>query len=270
MIQPRIIARERRRSLEKQGTEQRAREEARGNLWHYSNSPFYGQFDEENEIAPMEIHFAHLFHNYPGGLRAFMDSILAPLHGKAIGIELGGVGSAVFADLDGYFARSVGVCLTDYRDLLDPAIKPADALRNHKVYPGDMKDDELKARVVDELDGEKFNFVLYRPIAGNHYITEDPFLMAQEISFWYEHTAIGGVFVARTPAPMQRLAEPWVEQVSRTNGGDLEVLYGESTEDVPGLIIRKLSDAPFPLLTDTRFVVAQERKERLRREKLTI
>lgn len=180
-------------------------------------------------------------------IKDYVERILAEKRGEAIGIEIGGTGSALFRGFsDGFFQKTAGVNLTDYRDQLDPDPTPEDNARNHIVIPGDLFSGETKDNVGNFLNGQKADLIISRMAGGLNEIPREPYFLGKEADHWYQQLADGGVLLAMLPG-FGAFLPAWVELIKSEYKGQLEVECTEFVPEegiVPVLKLRKLPGAP--------------------------
>ncbi len=181
-------------------------------------------------------------------LKEYIERVLAPRKGQAIGIELGGTGSALFGGFTpGFFNRSAGINLTDYRSKLDPDPTSDDLSINHIVIPESVFSNAAKNELLpDFLDGEKADLIISRMEGGLSLFPDEPFFLGKEADFWYRQLAEGGLIVAMYPPALEPFMPFWIELINSRFQGKLDVQYHQSTTPKHYSVMRlhKLAGAP--------------------------
>lgn len=161
--------------------EQRLREESTDSV-----DKLYAIYDaplEDNsfrEDSTFESTFRYALPVGAGTLRWYIEESLQAKKGKAVGIEFGGPGSALFAGFSkGFFARSLGVTLADLRVKLQPNPTNEDDTRHHEVLEGDITYAQTQERVRKWLAGERADLIVERMEGGRLDLPQEPFLLAQ-------------------------------------------------------------------------------------------
>lgn len=198
-------------------------------------------------------------------MRAYVEDTLAPFE-KRVGLELGGVGSNLFAGFSqGYFDTSAGVNLTDTRiHRVYPQFSAqkidSDNQRNHHVIPGNILDDITKERVLTWLNGAKAAFIVERMYAGIYSLPKEPFYMSQEVGFWYNDVlAQGGLIFAQVPHAFTPYIKQWEAYCKENHSTTVDVQVNKYDEKNV-VRMHKLTNDPLPLL-NARDVIREERKQ---------
>lgn len=194
-----------------------------------------------------------------GSLRSDVEGSLEKKKGKAIGIEYGGPGSALFAGFSkGFFEKTLGVTLTDIRGSLSPDPTPADEKRHHFVLEGDMTSLQTRKNVHDWLGDKKVDFIVERLAGGRLLLPEEPYLISDMFNDWYQTLGEDGIIYAQTSKWMRPLLKPWKKMIDAQYSETLELRYvhDSTSRDVFDAIrLRKLHGAPETLpLLDPRAV----------------
>lgn len=198
-------------------------------------------------------------------LKDDIEQTLAPYKGIAIGVEVGGIGSLFSGFSPGFFGRSAGVNLTDYRKFLKFDPTHEDERRNHTVIPGDIlglvdtPEGNVHELVENWLDGEKAHLIMERLLGGHSLMPKDPFFMAQQASFWYRQLAEGGLMYAEVPDAFIPYIETWRTFIQDHYQGRLDLSVVRTADTPYALRLHKLEGAPEELpLLDARTVVARQ------------
>ena len=153
--------------------------------WTVENSPATSYAETFRELIPEGE-----------WLTDYVERKLSSRAGDAVGVELGGLGSELFAGFSpGFFKKTAGVNLSDYRESLTPDPTEGDTERNHTVVTGDMLRHPTKQKVEEWLDGDKIDFLVKRMKGGEGHLPLDPFSMAKEADYWYKQVSAGSVLL---------------------------------------------------------------------------
>lgn len=217
--------------------------------WSVYDSPLGGGFIRLLDYNSFHRSFERVI---PPGikLKAYIEDALADQRDRAVGIEFGGPGSTLFSGFsDGFFARSLGVTLTDQRS----SVKiNRDNERNHQVIAADLRTEEAKGKVVGWLNGEPADLIIERMVGGLALVPKDPYLMAFYLSQWYRMMSERGIMLVQAPDFTRKLTTPWMEHMKADSGGTIDVSYdGRDDELYNTLRIQKMPGAPaeIPLLS---------------------
>jgi hypothetical protein len=214
-------------------------------------------------IAPFEFSFQDVLPARETRLKRYIESSLSDVRGQAIGVELGGPGSKVFSQFTpGFFARTAGISLHDYRDRIDPRIRKRDDARNHTVIPGNMLDKETQEAAVNWLQGSGIHVLFHRMLGGNSTIPEEPLFLGEQANFWYRLLATNGMMLSQVPYGFRSYMAEWAEYINNTYRRVLEVSEGGNDRSGYVMRLRKLEGAPenLPLL-DAASVMERESKK---------
>ena len=225
----------------------------------------YAVYDEPLEDhtyrsdSTFENTFRYILPPGAGTLRWYIEESFEGKKGKAIGIEFGGPGSALFAGFSkGFFARSLGVTLTDVRGKLNPDPTVRDKERHHDILEGDITFPQTYERIGTWLSGEKTDLIIERMEGGRLYIPEEPVLLGQIFSKWYGMLAENGIILAQTSSWMRPLLHAWREKIISEYGDTVDVGYvadPKNADVFDALRLRKLPGAPNQLpMLDLRIV----------------
>ncbi len=251
----------------------RSAAERDGRINHIENSP----------LSSFEQSFVGVI---PEGERlgAYVERVLADRAGRAIGLELGGVGSRLFAGFTpGFFERTAGVNLTDYRPIFSSEPKDttmhrdrqkimdglsrhktdaiiADISRNHRVIEGDMLATATSQQIEEEfLRGDKVNFMIRRMAAGNFDLPTEPFFLAKNANRYYQMMGENSVLFDELPTGFWNLSEAWSELVNTHYSGRLIAYVADNK-----LLLHKGVGAPKKLpvfsVSKVREIVASQGK----------
>ena len=191
-------------------------------------------------------------------LKVYIEDVLAPKKGHAIGLELGGPASRLWRGFSpGIFEITAGMCLVDSRDDTDILW---DRRNNHSVLEGDITTDEGKQEVTTWTGGKKIDLLFMRMMGPHHALPNEPFFMAQEAAYWYEQLAEGGLLFTQLPHAFEHTIEKWKKYIATDYRGVLDV-QTDHLLSTTHLRLHKLSGAPKELpLLDARTVLKQQRE----------
>lgn len=183
-----------------------------------------------------------------GGLKEYIEKCLKAKKGEAVGIEFGGPGIKLFEGFTpGFFKKTIGVTLVDYRDTYAPE-EPAE--KEHKVIQSNILSEDLyEKKLTSELKGSKVDLIIERMAGGLEMIPAEPYLTSNILQRWYAMLSENGLMLVQTPTVFDELVEKWVTMLKEKYRGVLEVQYAPSTSGdnrIPGCVlrIRKLKGAP--------------------------
>ncbi|MBA3724279.1 MAG: hypothetical protein H0W89_05330 [Candidatus Levybacteria bacterium] len=178
-------------------------------------------------------------------MRDYIERMLAHKEGRAIGIELAGVGSRLFSDFTpGFFRKTAGINLTDSRDFDSPSIKGDDAKRNHTVIEGNILTPETRDDVKQWPHGEKIDLIMERMYGGLLILPQEPFFLSDRARMWYELLAEGGLLFAESPQALRPHLSQWETYIKEEHADKMEVSVSRNI-----IRIRKLQDVPLELLS---------------------
>ncbi|HSX43417.1 MAG TPA: hypothetical protein VLF59_05015 [Candidatus Saccharimonadales bacterium] len=225
--------------------------------WSYINSGIVEMEWRFHEVMPPGVK-----------LRDYIFQGLASQNDR-IGIEVGGVGSRLFTDIEtlspGFFSRTAGISLTDLRPGLHDAeaILATDEAHHHTVIAGDLNAIDTEQRVCDWLGGERPNFILESMLLGQQALPREPFAMARRCDFWYQLCAPGGIIVSQIPHGLLPHMRQWLTQV-RSNAPGIELRAHLPSGTLPYgsglLVIRKHPTAPERLPGIGRAIIRFQRR----------
>lgn len=184
-------------------------------------------------------------------MREYIEGMLSEKKGHAIGIEFGGIGSALFSDFTpGFFEKSLGVTLVDHRQEFKPDPTFArDERIHHTVHESDIFSPRLTAYLDTWLGGRKVDFVIERMAKGLEFVPEEPLVLAKKLQEWWSMLEVGGIMMVQVPVQLNSVFEQWAEMVRHAHSTVLDLEYSLGTNDgLPGnssvLRVRKLPGAP--------------------------
>jgi hypothetical protein len=164
-------------------------------------------------------HLEDWFHNVlPIGhsIKSYVKEIIGGKD-QRYGLEVGGIGSRLFGDFEtGFFTKTAGISLHDLRAVAPPGEDwyRHDALRNHTVITGDLLAAETHQKVTEWLDGHKADFIFERLYGGMTSVPKEPFAVAEQASFWYEHLSEQGVMLPQVPPTFVPYMQRWARQIT--------------------------------------------------------
>src|SRR3989344_3147196 len=227
----------------------RLKEETEGRI-----NKLYAVYDEPLEDSnyksdsTFENTFRYALPPGSGTLRWYVEESLEGKKGRAVGVEFGGPGSALFAGFSkGFFARALGVTLADIRGNLEPNPTSRDEERHHSILEGDITFPQTYARVHEWLAGEKADFIVERMEGGRLNIPKDPILLGQAFNTWYEMLAENGIILAQTSSWMRPLLTKWKALLDAQCGDTLDVGYvadPQNADVFDAFRLQKLLGAP--------------------------
>lgn len=219
-------------------------DERRGPDWYVENS----------SLASFEVTFGGLF---PEGerLQGYIEKKLAHRGGSAIGMELGGTGSRLFSGFTpGFFQRTAGINLTDYRHFDNPDPTAEDTSRNHTVIEGDILQRSTQRKISEDfLRGDKVDLLLKRMVGADSFLPCEPFLMARASNAYYQMVAEKGLLLIEVPVAFWDIIDDWGAHIEAKYAGKLEVTM-DANGPHGGVLLSKHAGAPeeLPLLSVQR------------------
>jgi hypothetical protein len=181
-------------------------------------------------------------------LRSYVEYVVGDgRFGHALGLEAGGIGSALFGGFSpGFFGNTVAVSLTDYRDA---ETRRLDAERHHECMSGDLTQPETYQQMRHWLDGRQFDVIFERLLAGFDFMPKDPLFLMSALDALYGMLREGGVMFIQVPETLAPFVPAWERLVARKSAGTIETQFanigtgGMVSRDAV-LRLRKLSGAP--------------------------
>lgn len=195
-------------------------------------------------------------------LRTYVERSLEDRAGAAIGIEFGGMGSALFAGFtEGFFARSLGVTLTDTSrgsNIHSP--------KGHGMLFGDLRDEATQGSVDQWLQSQKADLIVERMVGALNHVPKDPYYIARFISRWYSLLSDRGLMFVEIPRFMDVLARPWMDHVTQETGGTIDLSFKRGKPLNSRFRIQKFPGAPdeLPLLNPWRVKSTYSAQKRIR------
>ena len=228
--------------------------------WLMRESPLLRTPDKP--VDSYDFQFRPVLPDGAGNLKEYIEDTLATKYGDAVLLELGGTGTLLARGFsDGFFKKSAGVSLSDFRDDIDPRLKLSDKELNHRVIEGDILTKETQESVRSWLGEDKKVDVMIERMAGGHdFLPNEPFYMAPKANTWYELLDEGGILFAEVPDAFLDYMTDWEQYLSQNYGSviDLQVADSECGIDVR---LQKLSGAPEQLpLLPAKDVMEQARR----------
>lgn len=249
------------RSREKTAEHLKGEREFGPSKWQNYDSPLL----EQESRGP--ISFDEYFRSVlPSGvsIREYIQRELQDRGGRAIGIEFGGPGTALFSGFSrGFFSRSLGITLEDLRSEADTKY---DKVNHHTVQAGDLEEPKTQEEVRTWLNGEKADLIIERMMGPLFHVPKDPYYMAKYLSEWYKMLSENGVMFIEVPLFMDSLLAPWIGRIAEEEGIEVSSKMGGHAYN-SRFRLKKLPGAPaeIPLLT-TEQVRHAYRDERLARK----
>ncbi|MEK7551019.1 MAG: hypothetical protein AAB532_00245 [Patescibacteria group bacterium] len=229
------------------------REEKHG--WEVQDSPLLPRRLDRFILGEEYSYHATFRSVLPEGtnLKTDIVGVLGDRKGEAIGIDLGGLGSRLFADFPkGFFAKTQGVVLFDSRSMLQCT---DDTVSNHGVIVGDITTDKTRESVDRWLGGKKVDLIIERMMGGLDEIPHDLHFLQKQFSVLYDMLSEGGIMFIQVPKFATKLASLWVDAAREESLGTIDVKQGIYHSNQYGstvaLRIRKLPGAPreLPLIS---------------------
>lgn len=182
-------------------------------------------------------------------LKTDIVEVLGNRKGKAIGIDIGGLGSKLFGDFPkGFFATSRGVALFDSRSMLQ---YQDDTVSNHGVIVGDITTDKTREVVDRSLGGQKVDLIIERLMGGLNDVPHDLRFLQKQFTVLYDMLSQGGLMYIQVPKFATRLASLWVEAARieslETIGVKQSIYHSKEYGSTTVLRIHKLPGAPLKL-----------------------
>ncbi len=200
-------------------------------MWGISNSDLVDYDDE----------FLELFEDAEGNIVNYLEK---ELPADAIGIELGGIGSKLFADLrrslPGRFLKTAGVTLVDNRALYHEDLADDDAKNNHFVIEGDILDNATVKKVKEWTGNSKVQFVIERMIAGLSDLPQDQEFLFRKLNEWYMLVGDDGIMLIELPNKVYRNFKLWSEMIN----AEYPTLYVRFGQGARGFLLKKGKGAP--------------------------
>lgn len=193
-----------------------------------------------------------------GGLKRYIEEVLAPKKGSAVGLELGGPGSQLFRGFSSeFFNKTAGICLVDSRNTFN---RSRDEENHHSLLLGDILSQEGKQAADTWAGGKKIDLLFLRMAGPRGSLPNEPFFMAQEAAFWYPYISEIGLIIAQLPFAFDHTIEQWVDDINA--GPDALEAQTDKNPYLDGANLRllKLPGAPGKLPPlDARTVLRQQR-----------
>ncbi|MEK9153958.1 MAG: hypothetical protein AAB798_00635 [Patescibacteria group bacterium] len=218
----------------------------------------------QNQFGSLYESLGQLLPSNEKSLQQYIENALMDKKGKAIGIELGGIGSTLFSEFTpGFFEKSIGITLTDHRQKkwFDfDKIKKRDQSINHTVMIGDVLDRNTLRPIAEWLDGDKVDLIIERMAVGLNLIPAEPYLLADVIQSWYRLLSDGGLMLIQVPVALNPILDAWGRMLQKKCRDTLEVQYNLGDRDetlfhASAIRILKLHNAPLELpLLDSKTV----------------
>lgn len=130
------------------------------------------------------------------GLQQYVETELAEYSGRAVGVELGGSGSQLFAGFTpGFFKQSFGCTLLDNRSANE---KTDDLLRNHQLVVGNAFSSEGRRALRNALHSEKIHFLIERLEGGLPGSLTDVYA-ATQLDWYYQQFGDEAIILLQLP-----------------------------------------------------------------------
>lgn len=187
--------------------------------WIYYDSPLYAtqipDWDPFEHRDDFSTFFSPLVPGNNPSLKAHIESYLAVKKGKAVGLELGGPGSRLFAGFTpGFFKNTLGVTLEDRRS---DFAKKQDRRRNHDLLEADILDPTTLTKINMRLRGDRPDLIIERLHGPINILSTNPFFLAQKLNEYYAFLKPNGLMVLQTPRMPQALMRRWALFVAQTD-----------------------------------------------------
>jgi hypothetical protein len=164
--------------------------------------------DFENGIYPYALDFDGFV---PRG-QTFTEYVNGKLPHDAIGIDVGGPGSAVFSVLD--TKESYGMTLNDFRS---DEQKEADKAHGHDIIPGDFQ--TTWEDLDDRLGDRKAHVIFGRIIGAEQFLPQDPYFMYEQADNVYQRlSSEHGTLFVPVPKVIVPIAVPWILKTADEHG----------------------------------------------------
>lgn len=176
-------------------------------------------------------------------LKTYVEKSLGDRAGKAIGIEFGGPGTALFSGFsEGFFARSLGVTLTDISRGSN-----SHSPKGHGMLFRDLRDEATQDNVDQWLNGQKADFIIEKMLGALNHAPKDPYYIARFILKWYSLLSEKGLMFVEIPRFMDVLARPWMDHVAQETEGTIDLSLKRGNPLNSRFRIQKLPGAPAEL-----------------------
>lgn len=187
-------------------------------------------------------------------LRSYIEFVIGEgLPGKAIGLEVGGVGSELFKSFsEGFLAASLAVSLTDYRTSEQ---KEDDATRHHECLTGDLSSPETYEKIESWLREKKFDFIFERMLGGLTFMPKEPLFLMSAFDALYGMLKENGAMFMQIPDSLVPYVQTWKQNILKQYPEVLEIQIAEGSasgtvglEPVIRLVKKKGAPAHLPVL----------------------
>lgn len=232
------------------------------------NTSFYNT-EEKNTILPWAIYrstllpkdgadrqsyqntFGRLVPEASVNIKEYIENALSAKKGRAIALDIGGLGSDVFKDFSyGFFAKTAGVALVDTRKKYKININ-GDSERNHSVIEGNILTPDTQEKIKVWLNGEKVDLILERMEGGLELFPRDErwfYAAANEVYNLLSDNGIMFMQLVFSVAGDEKndyfvadlnLIEDWIKKIRAEHPQTLKINW-----DGQSLLIQKMPGAP--------------------------
>jgi hypothetical protein len=233
---------------------------ARGDsMWPVHNSPLLGT------PRSMDAWFGGTLPEGSRDIKEYIEGELADVPEPTL-LEAGGTGRNLAGQFaEGFFVRTIGANLTDTdaADFSPQEIQEHDMVNSHAVVTGNMLTDEVKAELVAQNDGKKFDVIFERLFVGQETVPNEPFYVAQQAADYYDMLSDNGIMFAQVMPAHADMIAAWKTEVDNNYPG-LEVEIDTVLGTYPVVRIQKREGAPAHLpLFHARSIIRWQRESRL-------
>jgi hypothetical protein len=223
--------------------------------WQHNNSPLRYHWNILRWM-PYQETFRGVLPRGESSVRRYIEGALTDKKGVAVGIDLGGPGSSVFADFtEGFFKKSAGVTLVDHRK---PRLIERDEKKHHIVIPGNIFDPQTYNTVRERLGEDKIDLIFERLLGAEDLIPNEPYAISRIVQEWWKLLDEGGIVFMQTNKEMDSLASKWVNMLEADFSKVIQAQHNPYSDIEPWLgaiRLRRLRGAPNELpMLDPRTV----------------
>lgn len=224
----------------------------------YDTSGSWEVYDSALEEGPksFQAEFGGLVPEGFSNLRTYLEANLKKQNGRAIGLEIAGSGSRLFADFaPGLFEKTAGFVLVDRR--ISEEEREQDAARHHEVIrTKDAFSSQGHRDVMRWLDGRKADLIIERMVANLRKFSENPAYLYSMLNRWYKLLNENGIILAVSPRIDETFntlkIDDWFGKIKRRYKGMLDIAtnIGEKETRSEGMLrlrLQKLQGAPSKL-----------------------
>ncbi len=208
--------------------------------WKFKNSSLEGEGD-----ASLSETFQMVLPDGSHGLKNYIESMLAQKKGRIVAVELGGIGSRLFAGFsERFIGRSLAISLTDYRTESE---RKSDSGRAHDVIAGDLFKEQTQKQALKWAGDDGVDLLFERLLGGIGFIPNEPYILIELLNKWYGALNDGGLMFIQVPTNLDPLMGEWLKECAPF-ASDVEIQYSRgfvdgNPMDASALRIRKRAGA---------------------------